>query len=141
MEAGNIVTQVKTADKDGYAAVQVGAGRQAGRCDPSTWLLRIQFKTLTMHTLCMPSAQVGYKVCREDKITKPEVGHLSKAGAPAMKHLREFKVGLKREGWQPAQRVQRIQKPTGCAPPKTNSACWVSSHAPSLPPCPCLPIL
>lgn len=36
--------------------------------------------------------QVGYKTCREDKITKPELGHLQKAGAPAMKHLREFKV-------------------------------------------------
>jgi ribosomal protein L3 len=30
VEAGNIVTQVKTADKDGYAAVQVRAGRHAG---------------------------------------------------------------------------------------------------------------
>lgn len=27
LEAGNIVTQVKTVEKDGYAAVQVGAGR------------------------------------------------------------------------------------------------------------------
>lgn len=26
------------------------------------------------------------------KVTKPELGHLQKAGAPAMKHLREFKV-------------------------------------------------
>ena len=37
--------------------------------------------------------QVGYQVCRENKITKPEAGHLKKAGAPPMKHLREFKVG------------------------------------------------
>ncbi|EFN51504.1 hypothetical protein CHLNCDRAFT_48352 [Chlorella variabilis] len=57
LEGGNIVTHVKTAEKDGYTAVQV-----------------------------------GYKTCREDKITKPELGHLQKAGAPAMKHLREFKV-------------------------------------------------
>lgn len=57
LEGGNIVTQVKTADKDGYAAVQV-----------------------------------GYKTCRENKVTKPELGHLKKVGAPAMKHLREFKV-------------------------------------------------
>jgi large subunit ribosomal protein L3 len=57
LEAGNIVTQVKTAEKDGYTAVQV-----------------------------------GYQTCKEKKITKPELGHLQKAGAPAMKHLREFKV-------------------------------------------------
>ncbi|KAI7836269.1 hypothetical protein COHA_009859 [Chlorella ohadii] len=57
LEAGNIVTQVKTTEKDGYAAVQV-----------------------------------GYRVVPERKVTKPELGHLQKAGAPAMKHLREFKV-------------------------------------------------
>lgn len=31
----------------------------------------------------------------ERKINKPELGHLNKAGAPPMKHLREFKV----RGW------------------------------------------
>ncbi len=36
--------------------------------------------------------QVGYRVVPERKVTKPELGHLQKAGAPAMKHLREFKV-------------------------------------------------
>lgn len=57
LDGGNMVTQVKTVEKDGYAAVQV-----------------------------------GYLTCRENKITKPEMGHLKKAGVPAMKHLREFKV-------------------------------------------------
>lgn len=28
----------------------------------------------------------------ERKVTKPELGHLKKAGAPAVRHLREFKV-------------------------------------------------
>lgn len=37
--------------------------------------------------------QVGYKTVPDRKVTKPELGHLQKAGAPAMKHLREFKVG------------------------------------------------
>ncbi|PSC70498.1 Peptide chain release factor 1 [Micractinium conductrix] len=69
LEEGNIVTQVKTADKDGYAAVQV-----------------------------------GYKVCRENKITKPEAGHLKKAGAPAMKNLREFKL-LDVSGFEPGQQL------------------------------------
>ena len=57
LEGGNMVTQVKTVEKDGYAAVQV-----------------------------------GYQTCREKLITKPEAGHLRKAGVPPMKHLREFKV-------------------------------------------------
>lgn len=76
LEEGNIVTQVKTADKDGYTAVQV-----------------------------------GYKVCREGKITKPELGHLKKAGAPAMKHLREFKVrgqGRGQRSWGP--RISRLRR-------------------------------
>ena len=57
LEEGNIVTQVKTMDTDGYNAVQV-----------------------------------GYKVVAERKVTKPEAGHLSKAGVQPMKHLVEFKV-------------------------------------------------
>ncbi|KAI3432638.1 hypothetical protein D9Q98_004184 [Chlorella vulgaris] len=69
LEAGNIVTQVKTAEKDGYTAVQV-----------------------------------GYQTCKEKKITKPELGHLQKAGAPAMKHLREFKV-KDASGYEPGQQL------------------------------------
>lgn len=36
--------------------------------------------------------QVGYRVKREDRLTKPELGHLKKHNAPAMTRLREFKV-------------------------------------------------
>jgi large subunit ribosomal protein L3 len=57
LEEGNVVTQVKTVDTDGYNAVQV-----------------------------------GYKAVAERKVSKPEVGHLSKAGVQPMKHLVEFKV-------------------------------------------------
>ena len=57
LEEGNVVTAIKSAETDGYAAVQV-----------------------------------GYKVVKERKITKPELGHLAKAGCKPMKHLREFKV-------------------------------------------------
>ena len=63
LEEGNIVTMVKTAETDGYAAVQV-----------------------------------GYKVVAERKVTKPELGHLKKAGVPPLRHLREFKVRCVRNG-------------------------------------------
>ena len=46
---------------------------------------------LTHPGSCFPP-QVGYRVVPDRKVTKPELGHLQKAGAPAMKHLREFKV-------------------------------------------------
>ncbi len=37
--------------------------------------------------------QVGYRVAsRENKLTKPELGHLKKHNAPALRNLREFKV-------------------------------------------------
>ena len=40
----------------------------------------------------MRPLQVGYRVKREDKLTKPELGHLKKHNAPPMRKLREFKV-------------------------------------------------
>lgn len=70
IEEGNIVTQVKTEEKDGYTAVQV-----------------------------------GYEVVAERKITKPEVGHLKKAGTPPLRHLREFRVKSV-EGYEPGQQLQ-----------------------------------
>lgn len=69
LEEGNVVTQVKTADKDGYNAVQV-----------------------------------GYRVVRDDKVTKPELGHTQKAGAPALKQLREFKI-KDAAGFEPGQQL------------------------------------
>ena len=38
------------------------------------------------------AVQVGYQVVPERKLTKPEAGHLKKAGVKPMRHLREFKV-------------------------------------------------
>ncbi|GAB4817009.1 hypothetical protein N2152v2_004055 [Parachlorella kessleri] len=69
LEDGNIVTQVKTAERDGYNAVQV-----------------------------------GYREVKEQKVTKPELGHLRKAGAPPLKHLREFKV-KEVAGYEPGQQL------------------------------------
>lgn len=57
LEEGNVVTQVKSVDTDGYTAVQV-----------------------------------GYQQCKDSKVTKPELGHLQKAGAPTLRRLREFKI-------------------------------------------------
>ena len=56
IEAGPCyVTQIKTADSDGYTAVQLGFDEVK-------------------------------------RLTKPEKGHTAKAGAPSLRHLREFKA-------------------------------------------------
>ena len=56
IEAGPcVVTQKKTVETDGYAAVQLGFGET-----------------------------------KEHKLSKPEAGHLKKAGVAAKKHLKEF---------------------------------------------------
>ena len=58
IEAGPcVVVQKKTADKEGYDAVQLGYGEVAAK-----------------------------------KLTKPEKGHLEKAGVGLMKHLHEFRL-------------------------------------------------
>lgn len=51
------VTQIKTANTDGYSAVQV-----------------------------------GYKTVKEKALSKPEKGHLKKADAPNLRHLKEYRV-------------------------------------------------
>jgi len=57
LEAGPCpVTAIRTAERDGYDAVQLGFG-----------------------------------ATREKKISKPELGHLKKAGAPPLRHLAEFR--------------------------------------------------
>jgi len=57
LEAGPCpVTAIRTADRDGYAAVQLGFG-----------------------------------AVKERRLSKPERGHLAKAGAPPLRHLVEFR--------------------------------------------------
>ena len=57
LEAGPCpVTAIRTAERDGYDAVQLGFG-----------------------------------ATREKKISRPELGHLKKAGAPPLRHLAEFR--------------------------------------------------
>ena len=38
------------------------------------------------------SVQLGFEDVKERKLTKPELGHLKKAGVSALKHLKEFKL-------------------------------------------------
>ncbi|KAF8387573.1 hypothetical protein HHK36_026227 [Tetracentron sinense] len=38
------------------------------------------------------SVQVGYRRVRDKKLTKPEMGHLNKAGAIPLRHLQEFRL-------------------------------------------------
>lgn len=38
------------------------------------------------------SVQVGYRRVRDKKLTKPELGHLGKAGVIPMRHLQEFRL-------------------------------------------------
>ena len=38
------------------------------------------------------AVQLGFEDVKESKLSKPEAGHLKKAGTPAKKHLKEFKL-------------------------------------------------
>ncbi|PON56659.1 Ribosomal protein [Parasponia andersonii] len=51
------------------------------------------------------AVQVGYRRVRDRKLTKPELGHLEKAGAIPMRHLQEFRLQSV-EGFEPNQRLQ-----------------------------------
>ncbi|PON87465.1 Ribosomal protein [Trema orientale] len=51
------------------------------------------------------AVQVGYRRVRDRKLTKPELGHLEKAGAIPMRHLQEFRLQSV-EGFEPNQRLE-----------------------------------
>ena len=46
----------------------------------------------TVETDGYTAVQLGYEDIKESKLTKPEAGHLKKAGVEAKKHLKEFKL-------------------------------------------------
>lgn len=50
------------------------------------------------------AVQVGYRRVRDKKLTKPELGHLEKAGAIPMRHLQEFRLQSV-DGFEPGQRL------------------------------------
>ncbi|XP_068648259.1 large ribosomal subunit protein uL3c [Aristolochia californica] len=50
------------------------------------------------------AVQVGYRRVRDKKLTKPEIGHLSKIGAIPMRHLQEFRL-TSVEGFEPNQKL------------------------------------
>lgn len=67
---GNVVSAVRTTEKDGYTAVQV-----------------------------------AFNECKEKALTKPELGHLAKAGVAPMRTLVEFRVASA-EGYEPGQALE-----------------------------------
>ncbi|XP_058785730.1 large ribosomal subunit protein uL3c [Vicia villosa] len=50
------------------------------------------------------AVQIGYRRVRDRKLTKPELGHLEKAGAIPMRHLQEFRLPTV-DGFEPNQRL------------------------------------
>ena len=46
----------------------------------------------TVETDGYTAVQLGYEAVKESKLTKPEAGHLKKAGVEAVKHLKEFQL-------------------------------------------------
>lgn len=50
------------------------------------------------------AVQVGYRRVRDRKLTKPEMGHLQKAGAIPMRHLQEFRL-VSVDGFEANQRL------------------------------------
>ena len=50
------------------------------------------------------AVQIGYRRVRDKKLTKPELGHLEKAGAIPLRHLQEFRL-QSIEGFEPGQRL------------------------------------
>jgi large subunit ribosomal protein L3 len=57
---------------------------QAGPC------VVTQLKTQQTDGYC--AVQVGYHEVREKALTRPELGHLKKSEAPALRHLKEYRV-------------------------------------------------
>ncbi len=49
------------------------------------------------------AVQVGFDEVKQARLTKPELGHLQKASAPALRHLREFEL-------EPGEEVQLGQR-------------------------------
>lgn len=54
------------------------------------------------------AVQVAYKEVADRKLTKPELGHLKKAGVPAMRHLREWRLRSdgEAEAFSPGQTIE-----------------------------------
>lgn len=50
------------------------------------------------------AVQVGYRRIRDRKLTKPEMGHLQKAGTIPLRHLQEFRL-QDIEGFEPGQKL------------------------------------
>lgn len=86
-DKGNVVTQVCFTS---FTESSCGVDTQTLQNTQRGLSVCLQIKTDA--TDGYNSVQVGYEVVPERKITKPELNHLKKADAPALRSLREFKV-------------------------------------------------
>ena len=53
--------------------------------------------------------QVAYDAVAEHKITKPEVGHLAKAGVKPMRHVEEFRLVAPADGITVGQKLSILK--------------------------------
>lgn len=51
------------------------------------------------------AVQVGFSECKEKALSKPELGHLKKSGAPPLRTLVEFRLKGDAEGFEPGQAI------------------------------------
>jgi len=80
---------------DGCVRARRGATRSEGenqRLTVSRFARVRETQVKTEATDGYNAVQVGYDVVRDDKLAKPELGHCKKAGAPALRHLEEFRL-------------------------------------------------
>ncbi|CAK0744276.1 hypothetical protein CVIRNUC_001535 [Coccomyxa viridis] len=79
-----------------------------GLCLPATVLAleegNIVTQVKTTETHGYNAVQVGYQVVPERKITKPQLNHLKKSGAPAMRKLKEYRL-KEVESYEPGQQL------------------------------------
>ena len=83
--------------KPGLLAGMMSFFTPEGLCVPATVVALEPGNVVTMiktdETDGYNAVQTGYRIVKERKVKKPELGHLKKAGCEPMKHLREWKVG------------------------------------------------
>lgn len=84
---------------------------ESGECVPATVIAleegNIVTQVLTEDVNGYNAVQVGYKAVEERKVAKPVRGHCAKAGAPALKHLKEWRLKDKSkvESYKPGQQL------------------------------------
>lgn len=116
---GNIVTEIKTQERDGYDAVQVRVGcTRPSSCarhffcvcfssTPCSFELFLRFSFFFSGLLppLLAVLQVGYEISKEKHLTKPQLGHLRKNNLPTLRRLGEFRV-KSTDGYEIGQKLE-----------------------------------